>query len=127
MGKPKGFTMSVSERRNRKFSTSFKIKKVHEIELGRTKVSELCRQYEISFTTVYRWLEKYGTMKDKKERVIVETDSDTQELLACKKRIAELEQTIGQKQVKIEFMEKLIELAKETYNIDLKKNYSTQR
>ena len=121
------FKMTTAERRQRNFSDSFKIKKVREIETGKTKVSELCRQYEVSSTNVYRWLNKFGTMKDKKERLIVEIDSDTKQLIGLKKKVAELEQIIGQKQILIDFKDKMIDLAEEAYGVDIKKKYSTQQ
>jgi len=120
------FKMSISERRARTFSENFKIKKVREIELGRTKVSEVCKQYEVSQTSVYNWLQNYGAMKNKKERLIVESQSDTQQLLALKKKIAELERIVGQKQILLEFKDKMIDLAEETYGVDIKKKFSTK-
>ena len=121
------FKMTTAERRHRHFSDSFKIQKVRELETGKTKVSELCKQYEVSSTNVYRWLNKFGTMKDKKERLIIETDSDTKQLLELKKKVAELEQVIGQKQILIDFKDKMIDLAEEAYGVDIKKKYSTQQ
>ena len=119
------FKMTVSERRLRTFSDNFKIKKVREIETGKTKVSEVCKQYEVSETNVYKWMKKFGTMKNKKERLIVETESDTQQLLHLKKQVAELERIIGQKQVLLDFKDKMIELAEQTYGVDIKKKFST--
>jgi len=121
------FKMTTSERRRRHFSDSFKIQKVRELETGKTKVSEICKQYEVSGINVYRWLNKFGTMKDRKERFIVETDSDTKQLLALRKKVAELEQIIGQKQILIEFKDKMIELAEDTYGVDIKKKYFTRQ
>ena len=121
------FKMSTAERRRRNFSDSFKIQKVRELETGKTKISEICKQYEVSTTNVYRWLNKFGTMKDKKERLIVESESDTKQLLALKKKVAELERVIGQKQIVIEFKDKMIELAEETYGVNIKKKFSTQQ
>jgi len=120
------FKMTTAERRRRHFSDSFKIQKVRELETGKTKVSELCKQYEVSDVTVYRWLNKFGVMKDKKEKLIIETDSDTRQLLELKKKVAELERIIGQKQILIDFKDKMIELAEDTYNVDIKKKFSTQ-
>jgi transposase-like protein len=119
------FKMTTAERMRRNFSDSFKIQKVRELETGKTKVSELCKQYEVSDVNVYRWLNKFGTMKDKKERLIIETDSDTRQLLELKKKIAELEQIVGQKQILIDFKDKMIDLAEETYGVDIKKKFST--
>jgi len=119
------FKMSTAERRRRHFSDSFKIQKVRELETGKSKISDICKQYEVSSTNVYRWLNKFGSMKDKTERLIIETDSDTKHLLQLKRRIAELEQIIGQKQILIDFKDKMIEIAEETYGIDIKKKCST--
>lgn len=121
------FKMTTAERMQRHFSDSFKIKKVRELETGMVKVSELCKQYEVSSTNVYRWLNKFGTMKDKKERFVIEIDSDTKQLIELKKKVAELEQIIGQKQILIDFKDKMIDLAEEAYGVDIKKKYSTQQ
>lgn len=120
------FQMTTEERRRRHFSDSFKIQKVRELETGKTKISEICKQYQVSGTNVYRWLNKFGSMKNKKEKLIVETDSDTKQLLALKKKVAELERIIGQKQIQIDFKDKMIELAEEMYGVDIKKKLSTQ-
>lgn len=119
------FKMTTAQRRRRHFSDSFKIQKVRELETGRTKVSELCFQYEVAYNTVYRWLNKFGSMKNKKERLIIEADSDTRQLLELKKKVAELERIIGQKQVMLDFKDKMIELAEETYGVDIKKKFTT--
>jgi len=127
MATRKQFQMSVTERRSRHFSTSFRIKKVQEIEQGKARVIDICKQYEVSYTSVYRWIDKFGSMKkSKNERVVVETDSDSVQLLALKQRIAELERIIGQKQIQLEFKDKMIELAEEMYSIDIKKKFSTK-
>jgi transposase-like protein len=118
--------MSLSERRHRTFSDSFKKEKVKEIQSGKIKVSEICKQYEVAATNVYKWLDKYGQMKNKKERIILETDSDTKQLLSLKKKIAELERIVGQKQILIDFKDKMIDLAEEHYGIDIKKKFSTR-
>lgn len=65
-------------------------------------------------------------MKEKKERLIVESESDTQQLLLLKKKIAELEHIIGQKQIMIDFKDKMIDLAEETYGIEIKKKFSSK-
>lgn len=121
------FKMSISQRRVRHFSESIKQQKVLEIERGQTKISEIVNEYEVAPITVYRWMKKYGTMKKKPERIIVEADSDTVKIIELKKKIAELERTIGQKQIIIDFKDKMIELAEEHYRIDIKKNFSTQQ
>jgi hypothetical protein len=46
--------------------------------------------------------------------------------LALKQKVAELERIIGQKQLLIDFKDKMIDLAEETYGVEIKKNFSTQ-
>ena len=115
--------MTTAERRQRRFSDNFKIQKVREIETGQTKVSEICSQYQVADKNVYLWIDKFGSMKNKKERMVVETDSDTRQLLELKKRVSELERIIGQKQILIDFQDKMIDLAEETYGVDIKKKF----
>jgi transposase-like protein len=115
--------MSTAERRRRRFSDNFKMQKVREIETGQTKISEICSQYQVTSKNVYLWVDKFGSMKNKKERMVVETDSDTRQLIELKKRVSELERIIGQKQIVIDFQDKMIELAEENYGVDIKKKF----
>ena len=49
-------------------------------------------------------------------------DSQAEKIRRMEARIKELERVVGQKQMNIDYLEKMIELAKEHYNIDIKKN-----
>ena len=40
-------------------------------------------------------------------------------------RIKELESAVGRKQMKIDYLEKMMEIAKEELDIDIKKNFAT--
>ena len=118
--------LTNEERKRRRFSESFKRKKVQEIESGQVKISEICRVYQIRKQSVYKWLQKYGSMQQKKERLIVETESDTLKVIELQRRVAELERIIGQKQIEIDFKDKMIDLAEEVYHVDIKKKFCTQ-
>ena len=126
MTRMKSTTLTRGERQNRHFSESFKVKKVQEIERGITRISEICKEYEVSDTSVRKWILKYSTMKKKAERLIVESKSDTQKILDLKKQIAELERLLGQKQIQLEFKDTMIEIAEEMYKIDIKKKLGTK-
>jgi len=121
MAKRDQFSLTTTERRKRSFSDTFKRDKVREIELGLVRISEVKMQYCVSETSIYRWIRKFGTQKEAPERLIVETMSDTRALLELKKRIAELERLVGQKQIEVEFYKKMIDLAQEHYGIEIKK------
>lgn len=107
----------------RTFSEEFKRKKVAEIESRITKVSEICKAYKVSGTAVYNWIYLYSTKMKKKERLIVEAESDTRKIGELRQRIAELERALGQKQIQLDFREKMIEIAEETYGVDIKKKF----
>lgn len=119
------FKLSTKERILRNFSEEFKQQKVREVERKQTKVSEICKQYEVSTTSVNRWLKKYSSNYMKGIKTIVETESDTKKLIELKAKIADLERIVGQKQLVIDFQNKVIELAEQTYRVDIKKSYRT--
>lgn len=120
------FKQSTQERHRRSFSEEFKRKKVREIEQKITTVAEVSREYEVTRTNVSRWLTKYGSSYMKGVRTIVEADSDTRKLLELKTKVAELERIIGQKQVMLDFKDKMIELAEEAYGVDIKKKFGSE-
>ena len=49
-------------------------------------------------------------------------DSSTKKLKDYEKRIQELERIVGQKQMKLDYLEKMIEIAGSDLGFDLKKN-----
>jgi transposase len=116
--------LTTRERQNRYFSEDFKRKKVSEIERNVSSVAEICREYQVSHAAVYKWIYKYSRMRKKSEKQVVESKSDTQKIQALKEQIKELERIIGEKQIKLDFQEKMIEIAEETYKVDIKKKFS---
>ena len=112
--------LSRTERQRRRFSESFKKKKVKDIELGKVKVSEISKAYQVTPAAVYKWINNFGSIT-KPERIIVESKSDTQKILALKKRIAELERLVGQKEIEIVFKDKMIDIAEDKFGIEIKK------
>ena len=114
-------------KQNRYFSTDFKKKRVEEIEKNLVTVSDICKTHKVSRTSVYRWLYKYSDMAKKQVKQVVEAKSDTKKIQLLQEKIKELERIVGQKQILIEFQEKMIEIAESTYKIDIKKKSSSKR
>ncbi|HWV71491.1 MAG TPA: transposase [Pseudosphingobacterium sp.] len=110
----------------RYFSESFRRKKVLELEENKTRVCDVCREYNVSSTSVYKWIDKYSSLRTKGVRQVVEVMSDTQKIRKLKDQIAELERLVGQKQVELEFRDKLIELAETFYRVDIKKKFGSR-
>ena len=117
------FNQPTDKLTRRTFSEEFRRKKVNEIEQKLSSVSDICKEYGVTKTAVYKWIYKYSRHMKKKVRVIVEEESDTRKIALLKQQIAELEQKLGQKQIQLEFMDKVIDLAEETYQIDIKKKF----
>lgn len=109
----------------RSFSEDFKRKKVREIEHNLVSILQISREYSVSTTAVYKWLYKYSAMRKKGLKVVVEAKSDTAKIQHLKGMLKEAEATVGQKQIMIDFLQKMIELAEEEYGIDIKKKFST--
>ena len=126
MAKTKAFRIKPTKRQVRFFSESFRKAKVREIERNLTTVLEVSREFEVSTTAVYNWLYKYSTLRPRQLRQIVEPMSDAHKIKELKKKIEELERLVGQKQIQLEFKEKMIELAEEMYRVDIKKKLGSQ-
>ena len=116
--------LTVKERINRYFSEDFKREKVSELDRNLIGVSALCREYQVSAAAVYKWIYAYSTMRKKGLKQVIEAKSDSQKILAMREQIKELERIIGEKQVKLDFQEKVISLAEAEYKVDIKKKLS---
>ena len=112
-------------RRRRVFSEDFKLKIVREYESGQYSVSELGIIYDIASQNIYEWIYKYSNYNKKSIQVVEMKDSQADKLKRMEARIKELERAVGQKQMNIDYLEKMIDLAKEHYDIDIKKNSNT--
>jgi transposase-like protein len=111
---------------NRRFSEDFKRSKVKELERNLVSISDICKTYSVSRAAVYKWIYKYSIMAKKNVRQVVETKSDTKKIQVLEERIKELERLVGQKQILLEFKDKMIEIAEETYGVDIKKKVGSK-
>jgi len=109
----------------RRFTEEFKLSAVRDYESGTHTVLEMSRLFAISETNIYNWIYKYSTYNKKRVRIVEMTESSSNKVSELQKRIKELEQIVGQKQIKLDYLEKMMELAKEHYGIDIKKNSDT--
>jgi len=88
---------------------------------------EVSKAYQVRANNVYKWIDKYS-LKDKNGvRLVVEMESETKRVLALLQKVAELERIVGQKQIVIDFQEKMIELAEQEYNVDIKKKFDSEQ
>ena len=120
-------TKKVNLRIVRKYSEDFKKAKVREYEKGEYSILEISKLYCIHTTMIYRWIHKYSIYNKKNSKIVELKDSATKKVKELLARIQELERAVGQKQMQIDYLEKMIEIAKETCGMDIKKNSATLR
>ncbi len=121
MANLEGFKKSFNKRISRNFGEKFKKDVVKRIENNEFSVREVSDLYGVSTTAVYKWVYKYSILYQKGYRQIIEPMSITRKVKELQNRIKELERAVGQKQMKVDFLEKLIEIADEELSIDIKK------
>ncbi len=97
------------------------------IEQKQISVLQLSRLYDVSTVAVYKWLRKYFLKFSKGERVVVEKESEGAKTLLLLNKVAELERKLGQKQLQIDYLEKLLELGSEEVGFDIKKKCATEQ
>lgn len=120
------FKQTRLERQNRYFSEEFKKQKVREIEKNLCSVNDISKEYEVTRTAIYKWIYKYSAMRKKGVKQVIESESDTKKIKALKERVSELERALGQKQLMIDFQSKVIDLAEEEYQVDIKKKFGSK-
>lgn len=107
------------------YSEDFKLRIVKLYESGKHSVYELEKIYDISNQSIYNWIYKYSKYNKKSVKVVEFKDSQMSKINEMQACIDKLEQALGQKQMNIDYLEKMIELAKQEYDIDIKKNLNT--
>lgn len=114
-------------RKHRKYSDDFKKEIVSLFEKGKFSVLQLEKLYGIGNASIYNWIYKFSTFNEKGFRIVEMKESSLTKLSELEKKVKELEQIVGQKQIKIDYLEKMIDIAKDELNVDIKKNYNTSQ
>ncbi|PWK28455.1 transposase [Arcicella aurantiaca] len=117
-------TKNTGQKFIRHFSEEFKRQKVKELDAKVLSISDIVRLYEVSSVSVCRWRKKYSVHYQQATRVVVEMESEAQKTKELLARNAELERIVGQKQMSIDFLEKLLEIASKELKMDIKKSFS---
>lgn len=112
-------------KKNRKYTEVFKRDIVQDYEKGQYSVRQLSKLNSIHPSTIYRWIHKYSNFNEKDVRVVEKKKSSSEKIKQLEGIIKELERTVGQKQIKVDYLEKMIEIASEELEVDIKKNFDT--
>ena len=112
-------------RKHRKYTEEFKRQLVFSFEKGIYSVPQLSKLNGIPAQTIYTWIYKYSTFNDPEKRVVEMAKSSSEKIAELERKIKELEWAVGNKQIMIDYLETMMEVAKDELNIDIKKNFGT--
>ena len=111
--------------KGRVYAESFERQIVSDFESGTYSTTQISRLNNIPCISRNRWIYKFSNFKEKGFRVVEMKQSSSQKVKELEKKVKELQATVGRKQIMIDFLETMIEVAKDELHIDIKKNYST--
>lgn len=113
-----------SLRQMKHFSEVIKRQTVKDIEQGKCSVLEASKELLVCHQTIYTWVYKYSGYLQKNKVLVVEDSSENYQSKVLEKKLREAEAALGRKQMELDFLNKLIELAGADLRIDLKKSFS---
>lgn len=109
-------------RQPRVFSATIRKQVVNDIESGKCSVSQAQAELGVSRQSVYKWIHRYSRHLSKNRVMVVEDNSEAYRSRELEKKIKDLEAALGRKQMELDYINKLMELAGKDLGIDLKKN-----
>lgn len=119
-------TIKKELRQARVFSEEIRKSVVRDIETGKSTVLQASRELGVVTATIYRWLNKYSRYLKSNKRLIVEDQGEAYRTKELEIKLREFEAVIGRKQMEIDYLNKLIEIAEQELGIGIKKNSNTQ-
>lgn len=105
--------MKKTLRQQRYFDISLKKEVVKQVESGKLGVTAASREYGVTTQTIYQWLHKHSKNLNKNEVIVVKKKDQETMKKELEQRVAELERIVGKKQMEIDYLNKLIEIASE--------------
>lgn len=99
---------------------------VDEIDAG-LSVAEASRKYEVSKTSINKWRRAYSKKYSPCLVRVVEHKSDSQRNKQLQSELAQVYELLGQSQAKNMLLEKVIDLADQHYQTDLKKTFANKQ
>jgi len=117
-------SLEIKSKYVRTFSEAFKRQRVKDLSSGLIKMTEVCKMYKVSRTSVYKWIYLYSDIQ-KGTKMVMQMDSEEIKTKMLLQRVSELERIIGQKQMEIDVLNKGYELLHEELGYDVKKKYAS--
>jgi len=118
--------MKKRKHQNRRFSEAFRKEKVKLIDEGKVTIREISKLYEVSQTAVYNWIYKFSTRK-RDERIVIEKISESRKTEELFKKVRDLEQALGRKQMEVEYFKEVIKITNESLGEDIEKKHKPKQ
>jgi transposase len=115
--------LEIQSKYNRYFSEDFQKLKVKEITEKKISIKQICELYGVSRTTVYNWIYLHSPHHQRGTNQVIQMESEASKTEYYYQKVAELERTVGQKQMEIDYLNRLITLSSKELSVDLKKNF----
>lgn len=100
---------------------------VKDIESGKATIAQVCREFSVSDVSIYNWLNKYSQFHKSGAKIIVELKSESYRSKELEKKVKDLEAALGRKQLEVELLKKIIEVASSEMGVDIKKKHYTRQ
>ena len=106
----------------RVFSVQIRKQTVRDIEAGKCSVFQASRELTVTPTAIYKWIHRYSRYLKSSKLMVVEDKSEAYRSQELAKEVKELQAALGRKQMEIDLLNKIIELASNEFQTDIKKN-----
>ncbi len=117
-------TKKTGIRQVKRFSLKVKKDTVKDVEKGKYTVLEASRELQVRDQTIYNWIYKYSSYLSKNKVLIVEDKSEVSKTVELERRLQEAEAALGRKQMELDLLNKMIDIAGKELKVDLKKSFS---
>ena len=115
----------MQKKRRKTFSEAFKKEKVQLMESGQIRKIEIIKMYGVSYTTLYKWLKKYGNYQPS-DAIVIEKDSEYQKNKILRTQIRKMERVIGRQQMELDYYKEVLKQASVHLEIDIEKKFSSK-
>ena len=124
MKRQSGSKLEIKERRI--FSDALKKQVVKDLVSKCSSIKQAMAEHQVSAQSIYKWLYRFSPAHESKCTLVVQMKSEATKTLDLQKRLADLERIVGQKQLEIDYLNKLLEIGSKELDFDIKKNFSSK-
>ena len=105
--------MLKEDRPVKRYSESFKLKVLSEIERGEKSKTQVIQDYQLGFGTLYNWIKKYSKFDLLNKRVRIETMEEKDRIKSLQQQIDQLKDALVDKDLKLLVNESYLEVLSE--------------